>query len=235
MTGFRWGRLVAEGAAIVVSILLAFAIDASWDARQARVRERDVLEALERDFLQNRTQVGEAIAVHEAAQARVARLQAMSEDEILALERDSVGVFLGSLAAPRTFDPMRGTVDALVGAGELGLLRDARLREAVASFLNAVDDADEDARYMAEFAVRIWEGLIRHGGPWDVPLAVTRPGRRDFLPPPSREALAAIRADAELMGLVRQMRQNAWVYVGEMERVAAQVDTVLVRVESGLR
>ncbi len=38
-----WPRLLAEGAAIVVSILLAFGIDAWWDDRQERIEERKIL------------------------------------------------------------------------------------------------------------------------------------------------------------------------------------------------
>ena len=38
-----WKRLTVEAAAIVVSILLAFGIDAWWDARNDVVEEREIL------------------------------------------------------------------------------------------------------------------------------------------------------------------------------------------------
>ena len=44
-----WGRLVAEGAAIVISILLAFSIDAWWDNRKDIAEEREILLGLEAD------------------------------------------------------------------------------------------------------------------------------------------------------------------------------------------
>ena len=43
MSEIRWKRLVAEGAAIVLSILLAFSIDAWWEDRQQRSEEAVVL------------------------------------------------------------------------------------------------------------------------------------------------------------------------------------------------
>jgi hypothetical protein len=42
----RWRRILAEGAVIVVSILLAFGIDAAWGERQERVEAREYLAAL---------------------------------------------------------------------------------------------------------------------------------------------------------------------------------------------
>jgi hypothetical protein len=45
-----WTRLVAEGVVIVVSILLAFFVDTSWDRYQERGEERSYLVSLQREF-----------------------------------------------------------------------------------------------------------------------------------------------------------------------------------------
>ncbi len=52
-SNIAWGRLVAESAAIVVSILLAFTIDAWWADRKDRVEEVRILEALKAEFEDN--------------------------------------------------------------------------------------------------------------------------------------------------------------------------------------
>ena len=44
------GRVVVEGLVIVVSILLAFTIDAWWDSKQERDERASVLSALRADF-----------------------------------------------------------------------------------------------------------------------------------------------------------------------------------------
>ena len=46
-----WARVVGEGAAIVVGILLAFAIDAWWEERELRIEEQQVLEGLREEFI----------------------------------------------------------------------------------------------------------------------------------------------------------------------------------------
>ena len=210
-----------------MSILVAFAIDAAWEERQERLEERGILEALQRDFEQNRTMIGEVIAIHSVFEDRIARLDRMTSEEVQSLSQDSVGVFIGALGSPRTFDPIRGTIDALIGAGKLGILRQPRLREALTRFLNNVEDAQEDSRYMQEFAVRVWETTTSYGGPWSTPLNVRREGQVDFLRPPTANDLVQIRADRRLMGLAKQLRHTAWVYVGELEAILEEIETVL--------
>jgi hypothetical protein len=45
-----WPRITTEAAAIVGSILLAFAIDAWWDERQLRAEEQEILRGLKGEF-----------------------------------------------------------------------------------------------------------------------------------------------------------------------------------------
>ena len=49
----HWNRLIAEGAAIVVSILLAFWIDAWWDERKEQIEFDNNLLALEQEISRN--------------------------------------------------------------------------------------------------------------------------------------------------------------------------------------
>ena len=49
----QWKRIVVEAAAIVGSILLAFAIDAWWDDRQDRAAEQRIFVGLKSEFEEN--------------------------------------------------------------------------------------------------------------------------------------------------------------------------------------
>lgn len=51
----RWKRLFAEGVAIVLSILLAFAIDAWWEDRNDQQAAQVLLHRLKADFTEIRT------------------------------------------------------------------------------------------------------------------------------------------------------------------------------------
>jgi len=48
-----WQRIAAEGVAIVISILLAFSIQAWWENRTERINELEVLTALQVEVKQN--------------------------------------------------------------------------------------------------------------------------------------------------------------------------------------
>ena len=69
-----WGRLIAEGGAIVVSILLAFAIDAWWEERQERVEEQQILQDLADEF----TLIRDVLADHKDTHlVRLAALESL--------------------------------------------------------------------------------------------------------------------------------------------------------------
>jgi len=160
-----WKRLSVEAAAIVVSILLAFAIDAWWNERQERAEEREVLESLYVEFEANRDEAASVISFHDREIQSVATLMELRQDEILTLPAETVEIMIGSFAIARTFDAVRGSTDALHSSGNLGILRDRELREALTTFVNIVDDAAEDAYYLGESSITVWNEIIRNGGP----------------------------------------------------------------------
>ena len=60
-----WSRLSLEGLVIVVSILLAFALDAAWDDRQENIRRDEYLSVLEDEFRAAAEEMQEQIGDHE--------------------------------------------------------------------------------------------------------------------------------------------------------------------------
>jgi hypothetical protein len=56
-----WKRISVEAAAIVASILLAFAIDAWWDDRLDQQQEDEVLAILLAEFEDNRTELDQTL------------------------------------------------------------------------------------------------------------------------------------------------------------------------------
>lgn len=243
-------KLLREGVVIILSILLAFSIDAAWDARQDRLEERALLSALRGDFLASRAEALGTISVHERGGRLIAEAHALSVDDVTELSSEAVSETLLALATPRTFDPVRGTLDAMIGSGQLDLIRDAELRRALVVFLNLVGDSEEDARYMSEGSRRVWDLQIRHGGPWRRGLAdMTREGCEapvppsscliddssfEYFPDPTPAALQAVLDDPELMGQVRQLQSNVVRYVAEVRRIGSQIDRILELLDRNL-
>ncbi len=220
-----------EAAVIVISILLAFAIEAMWAQQQVRGEERLALAGLVEEFSTNLEQVDRAIARHELGEEWVERLMAISEDSIRALSQTSISEMMLATGNPWTFEPVLGTTDALVAAGRLGVLQDVGLREALTSFKNVVSDSEEDADYLRSFAVDIWKAQIRHGGPWTDPATeighlgpITLP---DFIHGATAEDLLSVRSDRTHMGLVGFFYLNVGYYLVELRRIRTEVSTIL--------
>jgi hypothetical protein len=238
--------LIVEGGAIVLSILLAFSIDAWWDDRKERAEETEVLESLYVEFKANRDEAAVVVAAHESAVESVASLVAMSDDEVLALPATDIERRLRYLAYPRTFDAVRGTVDALVSSGKLGILGDRELREALTTFVNILEDVEEDRFYMSRMSLTVWNEVVKNGGPWRIravelgadECSVTRPPRNcyfndqiAFMPVATPPDLLRLRNNPVLMGYVRQTKINAIRYAGEIKQAEIQIAIILDLIE----
>ncbi len=237
----RWQERISEGLVIVVSILFAFAIDALWDERQERLEEQEVLAALLVEFLLNRTEAAKVIESHELGRLRVAVLAQMTAADASALSSDEADEILVAIANPRTFGPIRGTVDSLIGGGQLNIIQDRRLRESLIAFINLSDDVVEDVAILFQWSTMIWVALDRHGGPW-------RTGDEDllgkeglelgdfsFIPRIAAENISRIRGDSDLMGLILRYQINAAHYTSEVRHVAAKIDEILALLEAQSR
>jgi hypothetical protein len=249
LAGTEAGRLVREGAIIVGSILLAFAIDAVWDELQDRSDEAEAIRALLVDFEANRIQALDVITVHESGHKEIARAVARSREETLALPTDSVAAAIAAMANPRTLDPVRATLDALLASGRFELLRDAELRRALTTFDNIVDDAVEDSNYLSASSEKVWDRMILHGGPWQASSPVTFSRCEDnavaatcgldvsewsHFPIATGADLQSVLDDEMSMGFVRQYLVNSSHYTGEVRRQLTQIEVVLRRLRSQL-
>ena len=174
----------------------------------------------------------------------------LTQDEIRALPAEKVELMVSSFAMARTFDAVRGSIDALYSAGKLGILRDRELREALTTFVITVEDAVEDAIYMGQSSITVWNEIVRNGGPWRTKFgevtaeecAVPRPpttcyinNALDVLPVATPQDLLRLRTNAVLMGYVSQNKVNVVFYSGEIRDVQNRIESVLRLLEENLK
>lgn len=135
---------LAESFLIVVSILIAFWIDASWEERQERRHERRVLEALRTEFETNATKLPSYIVSHQqVAEITEAILKGLDRDT------DQAGVRVADhelawILSHVSTDPQRGALDAILQSGELRFIQSRELRERLAGWPQLVVDATEN-------------------------------------------------------------------------------------------
>lgn len=140
----RWAQIVRDGAIIVISILLAFGIDASWERLQTR---RDALNSLERVL----AEVGDARTMMARGEAFQERLRVATElllDAVVELEPGSTvtvpdSLLLGVLGW-QVIEASTNNVANFVASESFEFLRDIELRQALRRWIPLLEDLRDD-------------------------------------------------------------------------------------------
>ena len=81
----KYWNLAGQSAAIVASILLAFAIDAWWEDRQERETEQVMLASLQHDFVTSRADLVRILQLYDNIRATFARYQSATPAELTSI------------------------------------------------------------------------------------------------------------------------------------------------------
>jgi len=136
-----WGRLTAEGATIVVGILLAFGIQAWWEGRQETAQRDALLASLASDFELAEIDLARVRGYYEHGVASTAALLQLRTSQTLSPD---VGPRVDSLLSYATyggsFDPPDGTINAVLGSGDLNLLENQLLASELTAWTGRLSD-----------------------------------------------------------------------------------------------
>ena len=158
-----WKRLVAEGAAIIVSILLAFLIDASWDEARERAEEREILAGLRAELVELQGRLDEWSAFNRTAESLVARAV---EAPIGSLSQSHVDSLLTSVWAVNVIDRGGGPLDAVLASGRLELIRSQEIRDRLARWPDRMEDIHTNDLSLRDF---VWRQLVPYMARFGVP------------------------------------------------------------------
>lgn len=231
------GRLALESIVIIASILAAFALDTWWSNSTERREERQTLDALHAEFAAAR----DNIEFYEGLQVRILKsVSAVTDSLDLALRRgdDSIALpdtALGWAYIPPTTTVSLGTLEGLIASGRLGIIRDRRLRTALASWgteLAELSEEELDSRALAYGALdQVLRERTSTYGLWST-------AERLFdgsLEEREMKATREIPVDTEVLG-VFHLRESILEHgVDEFEPLLAKVDTILSFIDESRR
>lgn len=173
-------KLVVEIIAIVLSILLAFAIDAWWDERQEQRRADELLFAIRSDVEATQTYIEGAIVFRKKV---IGDAQALLEAMAGGTDRatlDSRLLTLGSVFVQSSWHPVNHTYEQALGSGSFELIRDSELRLLLAQYVAALEE------------VGLWnDNVIRQYYSTLEPFMVTRTVYSELAAPDVRDVLIA--------------------------------------------
>lgn len=206
----QWRRLLAESIAVVASILIAFSIDAAWDARGERNEAREILEGIRDELSESLTLADSSAAQVEQMHYWLYDFHTASPDEAAQIPREQTysRVYMPFAATPHVALPM-DFLDATISSGKLALIRDPETREALSRVRNAHDNVDQMLGQVSEVQVRA------------TPLLGEFEGVRRMRTGPGRESDVAIDA-----GTLRELNMD--------RRVAGYASAILIYSEGYL-
>lgn len=223
--------MIQESGVIVVSILLAFALDALWEESK-RAKEADLaLVSLQAESLANLEACEEVYRYHFRQAERFSAFMALPDEAVLAMSDKEATEMTFVFCGPRTFDPALGTTNSVINTGTFSILQDAELRNELDTFLNLTEDTREDVNNMLSYMRSLGEFEVSLGGPWGYPNQTSWPGTTapdtSYLRPLDAAKLLELRGNPDYMGRVKVYQFTAAWYASELERLAAQIRKVL--------
>jgi len=182
----QWGRTAAEGAAIVVSILLAFWIDTWWEDQKEARFEVVYLHELQEDFELNISTLEIMTARLEGIIRSTLVLQEQSALASPSLPVAELNENFRSITRMASFIPVDRAYANLTGSGELRLIQSRPLKNALAEYYAAAKITVMVQNTHEMELVQIYEPYIIE----NLDFSAVALGRVDDfpLPPPVEEA-----------------------------------------------
>ena len=153
---------LAEATAIVLSILLAFGIQAWWDDRGERHEEVQLLSALRTEFAVNLERVAEISAFHADLRATAEALLSAAADSGSEPTADSVAKLIGDVTWWGGYTAFESaTLSAVILGGKLDLIQDQDLGSQLTAWQHHVETtAGQEAQEFTHF-YEVWLPLLR--------------------------------------------------------------------------
>ena len=242
-------RLLAEAVTVILSILVAFGIDAWWDGRKADALQREVMISLERGFEEN-VRLARAVA-DEARRQQVlmGRFVAMTPDEAGRIPADSTYWYLRALWRPNYVYPVIGgpvrggrlnnaALIATLQAGQLSLLTDTHLLDAVAAWQGVAEDLAQRTDEVVISEREVLDALTRYP---ELQAALAGFDADGELPAWKGEAprldpaiTRRVRADVDLMGRVTRKGFVSRAQQDFLMDLSVRADSVLTLIRAEL-
>jgi len=215
---------------IIVSILLAFGIDAWWSERQERVDEKEALAQLESDFRANASQLDTIRYYHQRALDASYEILARAGLGGQPLGEPSTAELVLHVGSAWNYDPVLGGINSLIQSGKLGILQNDSLRVAIAGWPDIVRDlnGDENQEQTNTFD-RLRPYLMTRGAMFDALMAGGMFGRLEQRPVPE---MAWILEDSLFLEMVSYRAIRLEEILAEVATVDRSIQRILQLIEA---
>jgi hypothetical protein len=134
-----WRGALREFAVVVAGVLCALAAQAWWDRHEERGRERDYLRQLLADTRENERRLDEGVRMDSTAGRYAARVVDVLTSSTPPPPADSMVEWIIQAGVGSNVQALAGNYRALVGTGDLRLVRNDSLRALLASYASSLE------------------------------------------------------------------------------------------------
>ena len=234
----QWRSIGIEAAAIVASILLAFAIDAWWEERSLRIEEQQVLRGLREEFLNVRSVLTEHRNVNTQDLQSLQDFLSVAADTTVAELGPIVDAVVLILLRPMTSDLGSGTLAALLSSGRIEILTNRSLRSKLASWEGVIGEVWDDQALNVK---SVYEIYIPYFLAQNIPAGAAMHQWYDEWPLPRKspsddpDMISRLIRDETLRGMVEIRYGYQMHTVVEFDAAIEAVDSILDQLESSIR
>lgn len=221
-------RFATEGAVIVVSILLAFWIDAWWESSQARRTEATVIESIREEAEGNRRELDILLARNDTQLARIDMFLRGGEDYLRALPQDSVFPWLSAMVITWTFDGDDSAAGLFLDSSTPVTPHAREVRGVLARWVRIAGDLEEEKNTLWDLGAHLADRLAAHVAP------SVQDGEGKLHVVAARlgpELLAELRTDEHYVAALLNKAHYQRVYAEELEDASAALDSLQTAVQ----
>jgi len=238
-----WTRVVAEGLVIVVSILMAFAIDAGWEEYSERREVQLSLGQVRDELLADRPGMVGTAGGHIAAALAgftVAELLGQAPPGTMVTVPDTL---LARMVGGGTWESQSPTLIGLIQTGRASSIEDPRILTAIAAWERWVQNTEEhQARVTNLTDQQLFPALATRADVGHLARSMAPHFMRDGddvqgLPPPPQldpTGVTLVQADRQLEALISRRAEAAGVSRSSLLLVIASTDSLVAAIASAL-
>lgn len=158
-------RSILESVVIVISILLAFAIEALWNEQLENFTESKELERLHTEFIANRDRIQRSVGSQETVRAATEEFYDLIKDvPDASIAQPSPNRLIQAMLFAPTFDVTTPVLDSLLLSGNLSVIEDEAVLRSISGWQRSVAQVTEAEVSARDFTdTELFPSLIKRG------------------------------------------------------------------------
>ena len=157
-----WFAVALEVCIVVLGVVIGFQVNAWGNERATRAQERELLRGLRSEFVANLALYDRTAARHRYVRERALEFLQLIGPEPVLDDTARIDTLIVTMTGEiPMYHPAMGEVEAMLGAGQLGIVRDDSLRTALASWPGILDLLQEvEQEHRGDVLNHLWPYIV---------------------------------------------------------------------------